>query len=165
MEGLDLQHVPAVFTHDNAQLRGGREDVVTTDNSITVIVGQFTTFLTAGIGDRFDLSVAAPVITNDLTVVSNATIHRLGTTNPLTHFFRQANGDVGEVRTFWAGRRVSGLGDVTLRMKGEQAPGVWGGAWGRHQAADRQRNGAAWQRHDGGPSPCDRPRSVAFHRI
>lgn len=128
MEGLDLQHVPAVFTHDNAQLRGGREDVVTTDNAITVIVGQFTTFLTVGIGDRFDLSVAAPVITNDLTVVSKATVHRLGTTNPLTHFFRQADGDVGEDRTFWAGRRVSGLGDVTLRMKGtlskRQASGV-----------------------------------------
>lgn len=118
MEGLDLQHVPAVFTHDNAQLRGGREDVVTTENSIRVIVGQFTTFLTVGVGDRFDLSVAAPVITNDLTVVSNATIHRLGTTNPLTHFFRQANGDVGDNRIFWAGRKASGLGDVTLRLKG-----------------------------------------------
>ncbi len=119
IEGLDLQRVPAVFTHDNAQLLGGREDVVTTENAITVIVGQFTSFLTVGIGDRFDLSLAAPVITNDLKVVSNATVHRLGTTNPLTHFFRQANGDVGEDRTFWAGRRVSGLGDVTIRLKGE----------------------------------------------
>ena len=30
VEGLDLRTVPAVFTHDNAVLLGGREDVVTT---------------------------------------------------------------------------------------------------------------------------------------
>src|SRR5438045_8987000 len=30
VEGLDLQKVPPAFTHDNAFLRGGREDVVTT---------------------------------------------------------------------------------------------------------------------------------------
>ncbi len=34
VEGLDLNRVPAVFTHDNAVLLGGREDVVTTLNSI-----------------------------------------------------------------------------------------------------------------------------------
>ena len=32
-KALDLQPVPAVFTHDNAQLLGGRQDVVTTTNS------------------------------------------------------------------------------------------------------------------------------------
>ena len=32
VENLDLGSVPAVFTHDNAILRGGREDVVTTTN-------------------------------------------------------------------------------------------------------------------------------------
>src|SRR3954469_9711713 len=30
VEGVDLHAVPAVFTHDNAALRGGREDVVVT---------------------------------------------------------------------------------------------------------------------------------------
>ena len=34
IEGIDLDNVPAVFTHDNAELRGGREDVVTTVNTI-----------------------------------------------------------------------------------------------------------------------------------
>lgn len=117
IEGLDLGRVPAVFTHDNAFLRGGREDVVTTLNAIRVTVGQFTTFMTVGITDRFDLSVAVPVVANDLQIVSDATIHRLGTTNPLTHFFRQLDGEVGEERVFTAAGRASGLGDVTLRLK------------------------------------------------
>ena len=117
VEGLDLHKVPAVFTHDNAFLRGGREDVVTTLNSIEATVSQFTTFVTMGIADRFDVSVAVPVAANDLKVVSDATIHRLGTTNPLTHFFRLSNGDVGDRRLFTAVGRASGLGDVTVRLK------------------------------------------------
>ena len=39
--------VPAVFTHDNASLLGGREDVVTTTNAIEATVSQSTTFVTA----------------------------------------------------------------------------------------------------------------------
>jgi hypothetical protein len=117
-EGLDLARVPAVFSHDNAQLRGGREDVVTTVNSIKASVGQFTTFVTLGVTDRFDVSLAVPIVSADLKVVSDATIQRLGTINPLTHFFRQSNGDVGNERLFTAAASASGLGDVTLRLKG-----------------------------------------------
>jgi hypothetical protein len=117
-EGLDLARVPAVFTHDNAQLRGGREDVVTTVNSIHASVGQFTTFVTIGVTDRFDLSLAVPIVSAELKVVSDATIQRLGTTNPLTHFFRQSNGDIGNERLFTAAGSASGLGDLTLRLKG-----------------------------------------------
>src|SRR5688572_10465622 len=95
VEGLDLNRVPVVFTHDNAALRGGREDVVTTMNSIDVTVTQFTTFLTLGITDRLDVSVAMPILANSIKVVSDATIRRLGTTNELTHFYRQANGEIG----------------------------------------------------------------------
>jgi hypothetical protein len=117
VEGLDLRRVPAVFTHDNAVLRGGREDVVTTLNSIEATVGQFTTFVTLGMTDWFDISVAVPIVSNDLKVVSDATIHRLGTTNPLTHFFRLPNGDVGDRRIFTAVGSASGLGDLTVRLK------------------------------------------------
>jgi hypothetical protein len=117
-EGLDLARVPAVFTHDNAQLLGGREDVVTTVNSIHASVGQFTTFVTIGVTDRFDLSLAVPIVSADLKVVSDATIQRLGTINPLTHFFRQSDGEVGNERLFTAAASASGLGDVTLRLKG-----------------------------------------------
>ena len=118
IEGLDLRSVPAVFTHDNAQLLGGREDVVTTVNAIEATVTQFTTFLTLGVTDHFDLSIAVPFVANDLKVVSDATIRRLGTTNELTHFYRLDNGDVGDRRIFTAVGRSSGLGDLTVRMKG-----------------------------------------------
>ena len=117
VEGTDLLKVPAVFTHDNAQLRGGREDVVTTLNSIEATVSQFTMFVTVGVTDRFDVSMAAPIVATSLKVVSDATIQRLGTTNPLTHFFRQSNGDVGNRRIFTAVGSASGLGDLTVRLK------------------------------------------------
>jgi hypothetical protein len=117
VEGLDLRRVPAVFTHDNAFLRGGREDVVTTLNSIEAIVNQATTFVTLGITDRFDVSFAVPVVSNSLTVVSDATIQRLGTTNELTHFFRQSDGEVGTRRIFTARGTATGIGDLTVRLK------------------------------------------------
>src|SRR5262245_45321503 len=62
VEGLDLRKIPAVFQHDNAELRGGREDVVTTLNSIEATVNQATSFVTVGITDRLDISIAAPVV-------------------------------------------------------------------------------------------------------
>jgi len=119
VEGLDLNQVPAVFTHDNAQLLGGRQDVITTINSIDASVAQYTTYLTVGITDRFDISAAMKVVSTDLKVRSDATIRRLGTTNELTHFFRQADGDIGNERVFWAIGHASGLGDTTIRLKAE----------------------------------------------
>src|SRR5262249_10294840 len=80
VEGLDLDQVPAVFTHDNAQLLGGRQDVVTTVNAIRAHVSQFTTFFTVGVTDRVDVSVAVPIVSNSIRAVSTATVRRLGTT-------------------------------------------------------------------------------------
>jgi hypothetical protein len=117
IEDLDLGTVPAVFTHDNAQLLGGRQDVVTTVNDIKANVSQYTTFFTVGVTDRLDVSVALPIVATELTVISEATIHRLGTTNPLTHFFRMSNGDVGDRRLFTARASAHGVGDVTVRVK------------------------------------------------
>jgi hypothetical protein len=116
-EGVDLARVPAVFTHDNAMLRGGREDVVTTENAIEANLNQMTTFVTFGVTDFLDVSVAVPVVSTHVNVVSHATIRRLGTINPLTHFFRQANGDVGDERFFTARGSASGIGDVKVRLK------------------------------------------------
>src|SRR5262245_54158012 len=117
IDGVDLEKIPAVFEHDNAELLGGRQDVITTTNSIKATVDQFTSFLTLGVTDSFDLSVTVPIVTNDMSVVSHATIQRLGTMNPLTHFFVASNGEVGTERTFTAVGNSAGLGDVTLRMK------------------------------------------------
>jgi hypothetical protein len=117
VEGLALGRIPVVFTHDNAALLGGRQDVVTTVNSIDAKVTQATTFFTVGVTDRLDISIAVPIVSNSLKVVSNATIQRLGTTNPLTHFFRQSNGDVGIERTFTAVGSATGIGDLLVRVK------------------------------------------------
>ena len=117
IEDLDLESVPAVFTHDNAALLGGRQDVVTTVNSINATVSQYTTFFTVGVTNRLDVSVALPFVGTDVTVVSDATIHRLGTTNPLTHFFRMADGAVGDRRLFTARSSAHGIGDLTIRLK------------------------------------------------
>jgi hypothetical protein len=117
IEGIDLDHIPAVFTHDNAALLGGREDVVVTSNAIDAKVNQSTFFLTLGVTDGLDVSLAVPVVSTHLKVVSDATIHRLGTTNPLTHFFRQVDGEVGERRTFTAVGDARGVGDILIRVK------------------------------------------------
>jgi hypothetical protein len=127
VEGVSLGQVPGVFTHDNAQLLGGRQDVVTTVNSIQATVSQFTAFLTVGVTDRFDVSLAMPIVSNHLKVVSDATIQRLGTTNPLTHFFRQSDGEIGNTRTFTAVGDASGLGDLTIRLKATTSSGRRGG--------------------------------------
>jgi hypothetical protein len=117
IEGQDLERIPAVFTHDHAELLGGRQDVITTTNSIQATVSQSTSFITYGVNDRFDVSLAVPLVSVNLRVVSDAAIHRLGTTNELTHFFRQSNGDIGERRLFTAVGSAAGIGDVLVRMK------------------------------------------------
>jgi hypothetical protein len=117
IEGLDLAKVPAVFEHDNAQLLGGRQDVVTTMNSIDATVSQSTAYMTVGVTDRFDISFALKFVSNDLKVRSDATIQRIGTTNELTHFYRQADGTIGTERQFWSIGHAAGVGDLTIRLK------------------------------------------------
>jgi len=117
VEGIALRQVPAVFTHDHAELLGGREDVVTTLNSIAADVNQSTLFVTMGVTDRFDVSLAVPIVATDLRIVSTAQIQRLGTTNPLTHFFRQSDGSAGDFRLFTAVGSATGLGDLMVRLK------------------------------------------------
>jgi hypothetical protein len=120
LENIDLDRVPAVFTHDDFQLGGGRADVVTTDNFVRASVGQLTSVLTYGVTDRFDVSVAVPMVRTTLEVRSHATIQRVGTGQAITvHFFRDpdATGGIGNTRDFQAGGTASGLGDVILRAK------------------------------------------------
>ncbi len=121
VEGLDLDNIPAVFTHDGFQLRGGRDDVVTTNNSISATVNQITSFLTYGVADRLDISIAIPLVSNELRVISEATTQRIGTTNPEVHFFRQRDGGLGVRRLFTASGSATGLGDITVRIKGAVA--------------------------------------------
>ena len=121
LDGVDLRHVPAVFTHDDFQLGGGRSDIVATTNALEANVAQFTGLVTYGVGDRVDLSVAVPLLHTRLAVVSNAVMHRFGTTGPsAVHFFADgtAPGGVGDHRQFAASGSATGIGDIVMRAKG-----------------------------------------------
>jgi hypothetical protein len=117
IEGLDLKRIPAVFSHDNAELRGGREDVITTTNAVEASVTRSTLFLSYGVTNSFDVSVAVPYVTAKMVVTSDATIRRIGTTIPEIHFFRMTDDSVGDHRTFTAFGDASGLGDINVRAK------------------------------------------------
>jgi hypothetical protein len=117
IEAMDLKAVPAVFTHDNAELRGGREDVITTVNSIDSEVSRAAAFITYGVTNTLDVSIAVPYISADIVVTSDATIRRLGTTIPEIHFFRAADDTIGDRRLFTAFGHANGPGDITVRMK------------------------------------------------
>ena len=120
-DGLRLSHIPGVFTHDDSSLGGGRDDIITTNNAIGASVTQSTVSLTYGATERVDISVGVPLIRTSLSIVSDATIHRIGTaSNPAIHFFRDpdAPGTYGTERTFVASGTASGLGDVIVRGKG-----------------------------------------------
>jgi hypothetical protein len=118
IESLDLDAVPAVFTHDDFELGGGRSDVVTTVNSIDATVNRFVSFITYGLTSRFDVSLAVPIVAVDMRVTSQARVQRVGTTDPAVHFFRDTQGGFGSEREFVASGGASGIGDLILRLKG-----------------------------------------------
>lgn len=118
IEGLSLDAIPVVFTHDNPAAGTGRDDVVTTTNSIAVELSQLTTSFSYGVSDRLDLSIAIPVVTVELNATSLATVRRIGTTNPAVHFFFTPAGDTfGLQETFRRSGRATGIGDILLRLK------------------------------------------------
>jgi hypothetical protein len=124
LEGLSLGDVPAVFTHDDAQLGGGRTDLVTTANAIDASVDQTVAFLSYGLGSRLDLSVAIPFVTVDLAARSEAQVQRIGTaTSPATHYYDDGSGGFGVLETYRSSGHASGIGDVIVRLKGTPVRG------------------------------------------
>ena len=121
LEGVDLRRIPAVFTHDDFELGGGRTDVVVTTNAIEASVVQFTGLMTYGLHDRVEVSVAVPVVRTRLAVSSDALIQRFGTeAGTPVHYFPEetAPGGIGDHRHFAAQGTAMGVGDVVLRTKG-----------------------------------------------
>jgi hypothetical protein len=120
LDGEPLTAIPAVFTHDNPQAGGGRADVVATANTIEATVAQYTGAITYGVTDRIDLSLAVPVVRTRLALLSNATIHRIGTGSNLgVHYFRDpdAIGGYGSTRQFFSEGAAAGVGDLVARAK------------------------------------------------
>jgi hypothetical protein len=119
IDGLDLGDIPTVFTHDNPVAGTGRDDVITASNAISATMTQFTAYLSYGITDRIDISMALPLVSVDLAVSSDAKIRRIGTVNHAIHFFYVPTGDnYGDAARFTKAGHASGIGDVALRLKG-----------------------------------------------
>jgi hypothetical protein len=128
IDGIDLDELNAVFTHDNPA-PGGRADVVTTLTSVQAKVTQEIVFATYGINDSIDISLAVPFATAEIDASSVATVQRLGTAgNPIVHYYTGPNGAIGSTRDYVEDGRASGLGDLTLRFKGTAAS--WGSGHG-----------------------------------
>jgi hypothetical protein len=120
LDGVPLVSVPAVFTHDNFEAGGGRSDVIETVNTIEATVTQLSGALTYGVTDRFDLSLAVPIVRTRLSLLSNATIHRVGTgTAGQIHYFPDENAinGFGSTRQFFAEGSSTGVGDIVVRAK------------------------------------------------
>lgn len=120
MDDIDLDRFPAVFTHSPTVDPNSPflQDIITTQNVIDVQIGQFTSFFTFGVTDRLDVSVAAPMVSAQLDVISDTTIRRIGTVNDPTFPHTFSSGQDVSNRSFSAGASASGLGDVVLRVKG-----------------------------------------------
>jgi hypothetical protein len=120
LDGVPITEVPAVFRHDNAELGGGRTDVVGTMNTIVASVSQFSGAVTYGVTDRLDVSLAVPVVRTRLSLLSNATIYRVGTGQSTgIHYFLDptAIGSHGSSKQFFADESASGIGDMVVRAK------------------------------------------------
>ncbi|HEY3883842.1 MAG TPA: transporter, partial [Vicinamibacterales bacterium] len=127
LDGTSLSSIPAVFRHDDYQTTPGRSDVIATENTIQATVTQFTGALTYGLTNRIDISAAIPIVRTRLSLISNATIERVGT-GPETdvHFFYDpaALDTFGTSRQYSSAGEAGGVGDVQLRLKGMVARGA-----------------------------------------
>jgi hypothetical protein len=123
IEGVSLGAVPAVFTHDNAQLGGGRADVVTTETAFDASVDQAVASFTYGLANWLDASVAVPFVKVQLGARSDARIQRVGTTDPKIHFYGAGHGDYGTEAIYSSSGDASGIGDLVLRLKGHVVRG------------------------------------------
>ena len=121
LDNLPLNNFPAVLGHD--PLIGDPEfekDVVLTQNSVDLKINQSTIFATYGLTNRLDVSVAIPIVSADMTAISRATIFRVAqpTASGQSHFFDLADPNGSIRNTFTNSSSASGIGDVTLRGKG-----------------------------------------------
>jgi Putative MetA-pathway of phenol degradation len=148
-DGINLDSLPAVFTQpdtlatsfgtvcslpppDSTANMGDAcafiRDIVTSDNKIDLKLHQFTTFITFGITNRIDVSMAIPIENVRMGIQSLATIKDISQ-NAL-HRFPVASSPLCSpsdqlcLQTSTSQfRTASGIGDITFRVKGVAAKG------------------------------------------
>jgi hypothetical protein len=130
IEGGDLNQVRAVFTHDdlppnlppNVDTRFVT-DIVTTVNTIRSSFDQSTFYSSFGVTDWLDASLAVPIVQASMDVSSAAYIDRVSGSAPNIHFFADPSnpGAFGSTRNYANSGSATGIGDVTIRVKGRVA--------------------------------------------
>ena len=151
IDGIDLNHFPAVLGHAAFQIKGQfpdfENDYITTSNSATLDLHQMVLYATVGVTNRLDASIEVPFEKVHFRVTSAAHIVRTvpcelndNCDSPISDplYFKQsecnefhyfdagvncANAFSSTDKTFTNGGDAQGLGDIILRAKYE----VWKG--------------------------------------
>lgn len=136
-DGIGLRNLPAVFTQPDtfaANVNGGSicslnppdspanegdcgfiRDIVTSNNRIDLKLHQFTTFVTFGLTNRIDVSMAVPIENIRMAIASDATLVNVSLTG--VHQFPGCAPPCSQSSASSVGS-ASGIGDITFRVKG-----------------------------------------------
>ena len=89
-------------------------------NRVDLKIHQFTTFITFGLTNRIDISMAVPIENVRMGITSSAVIVHNDLPTSFAHVFpdRPDCGAPCLNRTFFNAGTASGIGDITLRVKG-----------------------------------------------
>jgi hypothetical protein len=145
-DGVNLKNFGAVFQHETeadlctpgSPITCGSDgqpifqhDIIATQNRIDLKVHQFIGVATFGVTDRFDLSVAIPILQVRNSMNSDGVIDSFETAsdNPpcCVHQFDPSSQQIPSYETFFGGnhadffgsKSASGIGDITIRGKYE----------------------------------------------
>ena len=123
LEGLSLGSMPAVFTHDDAQLGGGRSDLVTTtelhrrerrpERGLPVLRPREP----ARHLGRGSLRDRRPRRAVGGPGAAGGDLHG-SACNPATHYYEDDSGGFGNLETYASSGHASGIGDIVVRLKG-----------------------------------------------
>jgi hypothetical protein len=142
VDGIKLKQLPVTITQpdddvdaaprvcsingDNQTECGFIRDVVKTNTRLDLKIHQFTTFITFGITNRLDVSVAIPI--ENVRMASSSTATIVDNAQSDVYSFPMIPGTCGDVQggvitpglvnSFSSVQNVSGIGDITLRVKG-----------------------------------------------
>lgn len=117
---IDVPGRTCSFNGDNTTDCNFIRDVVRTSNRIDFKIHQFTSFVTFGLTNRIDISVAIPIENVRLGMYSGATIVRNENPVQKDHAFPPRDDCPATClfRPFSSVESASGIGDISLRVKG-----------------------------------------------
>jgi hypothetical protein len=149
VDGVNLKNFGAVFQHESEAdlctpvpvvtcLNGEpifQRDIIGTQNRIDLKVNQFVGVATFGVTDRFDLSIAIPILDVRTSMYSASVISSFESSTDIppccVHQFDPTNPEIPSRETFYASdhaafsnqESAAGIGDVILRGKYEVVKG------------------------------------------